>query len=158
MPSYATTDGLKSRFRDLPELAFYTDDEVVGVPTESKLTAVLDAAEGAINSRLAKRYLTPVDVSGDATLAATLEQMTLDLAEPMLIRSRSERLSAVKQAQLDGVLEWATAIAAGTFELPGAVQPASNETRADFSRWSGSNRTLSSTSPRVWTRPSTERL
>ena len=157
MGNYATNAELKGRFADDEEVAFLTDDPDTGTPTETVLTDVVEAAEGAINSRLAKRYATPVDTTIDTELLALLKRQTLDLAEYYLHR-RGENASEVKALQAERVLEWADKVSTGDWVLPGAVTPASSSSRADVAFWSDSSRTINDASSRVHTRQSYSRL
>ena len=158
MGNYLTTTELLTRFPDDADASFFTDDEGAGTPVTTKLDDIIETAEGLINSRLAMRYATPVDTTIDTELANTLKRMTLDLAEGLMISGRSERISDAKQAQMDRVLDWSDRIANGELVLPGGITPAGPASRAPRASWDGSNRTLSSTSPRVFTRESMRAL
>ena len=158
MGNYLSTTELLTRFPDEGDASFFTDDEQAGVPLGTKLDDIIETAEGLINSRLAMRYATPVDVSIDTELGNTLERMTLDLAEGLMISGRSERISDAKQVQMDRVLDWADRIAKGELMLPGGVTPAGPTSRDPRASWDGSTRTLSSTSPRLFTRESMRAL
>ena len=158
MGNYLSTTELLTRFPDDADAAFFTDDEGLGAPTTAHLNDIIESAEGMINSRLAMVYATPVDVSIDTELGNTLERMTLDLAEGLMVSGRSERASEVKLAQMERVLEWADRIAKGELVLPGVVTPAGPASREPRASWSGSNRTLITTSPRNFTRDSMANL
>ena len=158
MGNYLSTAELLTRFPDDADAAFFTDDEGAGAPTADHLNDIIEAAEGMINSRIGKLWATPVDVALDTELSNTLKRHTLDLAEALMVGGRSERLSEVKQGQLDRVLEWADRIGDGTYVLPGGVTPAGPTSIDPRAAWSGSNRTLISTSPRIFTRDSTAQL
>lgn len=157
MGNYASNAELKGRFADDEEVAYLTDDADTGTPTDSVLTDVVEAAEAEINSGVAKRYLTPVDVTLDTELAALLKRKTLDLAEYYLQR-RDDNVSEVKSLQGERVLEWVEKIATGDRVLTGAVTVPSTASRGDMAAWSDSGRTLNSTSKRVWTRETMTRL
>ena len=158
MGNYLTNAELLTRFRDNAEAAFFTDDATAGVPQDSKLTDIVESAEGVINSALAVKYATPVDVAADTTLAALLKRQTLDLAEAMMIGGRSERLSPVKQLQMDRVLDWLDKIAAGERVLPGAVTPDATTSRDPRATWSDHSRTLLTDSVRCCSRSSMANL
>ena len=157
MSHYASTANLKTRFADDLEIAFLTDTESTGTPDDDVLTDVVEAAEASINSRIGKRYLTPVVVSGNTELIALLKRMTLDLAEVFLMM-RGPSVSEAKQLQMDRVLEWADKVGDGTYVLSGAVTPPSTASRDPLAQWSGSERTTPDSSPRVFTRTSAARL
>lgn len=160
MGNYATNTELQTRFEDVEEVAFYTDTVLAtppSTPDEAVLTDCVAGAEGAINSRLAMMYDTPVDVSLDSELAALLERMTLDLAECFL-RTRKGVLSEAQQLQHDGVKEWAAMIAKGEWALPGGVTPAPTQSRGPTSSFTDWGRTLSSSSKRTTTRETMSKL
>lgn len=154
MGNYLSTAELLTRFPNDADAAFFTDDEGAGAPTTAHLNDLIESAEGMINSRLAMRWETPVDVSVDTELSNTLKRMTLDLAEALMVSNRSERMSEAKQAQLDRVIEWADKLSEGKLALPGAVTPVGPTSRDPRASWSGSNRKLTSTSPRIFSRDS----
>ncbi len=158
MGNYLSTSELLTRFPDEADASFFTDDEDAGAPTTAHLDDIIEAAEGMINSRLAMVYATPVDVSIDTELGNTLKRMTLDLAEALMVGGRSERMSEVKQGQMDRVITWADRIAKGELVLPGGVTPAGPASREPRASWSGSDRTLIATSPRRFSRDSMANL
>lgn len=157
MSNYATTAELQARFPTAADAAFATDTESTGTPDPLVLADALEAAEGAINSRLAKRYATPVVVSGNTELTALLKRYTLDLAEWHLL-SRSDHVSEVKTERAEYVLAWADMVAKGDYVLSGATTPSSTGSRSPLASWSSYNRTLATDSPRVVTRETMGRL
>lgn len=157
MGDYASNDELKTRFEDDTELAFLTDNVTAGIADEAVLTDVVEAAEGEINSGLAVRYATPVDVSVDTTLAALLKRKTLDLSEHYLHR-RGEGASEIKQDQADQVLEWVDKVSKGERKLVGALTAASTTSADPRADWSDSGRTPPTDSERFFTRETTKRL
>lgn len=157
MGNYASTAELETRFENDAELEFLTDKaEGSGVDT-AVLDDVIESAENEIDSALSKRFATPVDVSVDTSLAALLKRKTLDLAEVYLHR-RGEAASEVKQDQKTEVLEWLDKVVAGERNLVGAVSVASTTSANPRAAYTDSGRTLSSTSARLFTRKSGERL
>lgn len=156
MGNYASQAELQTRFEDAAELEFLTDKtEGSGVDTDV-LDDVIEAAEGEIDSGLAMKYATPVDVSVDTALAALLKRKTLDLAEVYLHR-RGEAASDVKQDQLDQVLEWIEKMATGKRRLVGAVTVDSTTSGDPRGTWTDSGRSTDSTD-RYFTRETTGRL
>lgn len=153
--SYATIAELKLRFADDDERAHLTDS-AAGAAQDAVFTGLIDTAEGDINSALATRYATPVDVSVDTTLASLLEFKTIEMAEYFAYR-RGEDASEVKRDQYDKVLEWLDKIVKGERVLVGAVIAAST-TSVTPAAWTGSDRTLPDDSPRIFTRGTTGRL
>ncbi len=157
MGNYASTAELETRFENAAELEFLTDKaEGSGVDT-AVLDDVIESAENEIDSALSKRFATPVDVSLDTSLAALLKRKTLDLAEYYLHR-RGEAASEVKALQAERVLDWLDKLVAGERNLVGAVSVASTTSSDPRAAYTDSGRTLSSTSARLFTRKSGERL
>jgi len=154
---YATNAQLKTRFENDAELAALTDNVSAGIADEDVLTDVIATAESEINSALAMRYLTPVDVSLDTDLAALLQTKTLDLAEVYLHR-RGEGASQIKLDQRDAVLEWCEMMATGKRVLVGAITAASTVSRDPRAAWTDNSRTQVSTSGRAFSRETTEHL
>lgn len=87
------------------------------------------AAEGEVNSRLARRYAVPIDTAGRPELAALLASITLDLAE---FRLRLRRPPASEDAwrHHDRAITWLEDVARGDFHLPGDGLPEPNGTGA----------------------------
>lgn len=158
MGNYLLVAELKTRFRDEADVAFFTDEEEAGTATDSRVEDAIATAEGMLNSRFAKRYATPVDVSVDTELAATLKRLTLNVAQVVLIGKHSEVVSEWMVKQHDDALVWADKIASGEFVLPGAVTPAGPTSRDPAASWSDHTRTLATTSGRVFTRSTMGRL
>lgn len=157
MANYATVAELEDRFPSTADAAFATDTESTGVPDPLVLADALEAAEGAINSRLAKRYATPVAVSGNTELTALLKRYTLDLAEWHLL-CRSDHVSEVKKERADYVLAWADMVAKGDYVLSGAATPPSTGGRSPLASWSTNTRTLADDTARIVTRSTMGRL
>lgn len=156
MADYLTQADLKGRFDNDVAVAFLTGTENTGVPDSDVLDEVIESAEGKVNSYLAVRFGTPV-VSSDAATTAAVKRLALDLAEAYL-RSRKKPVSTDTLDQIARVIEDLKELAAGTAVLPGAETPASTASRDPLARWTGSNRTLSDTSPRLFSRETTARL
>ena len=149
MANYATTTELKDRFNSEEEVALLT--HTVGTADTDVLTDMLESAEGDINSRIGKRYATPVTVSGNTELTALMKRKTLDLAEFYLLRE-GDRISELKERQGESVLKWADAIAKGEYVLSGASTPASTASRDPLASWTGSDRDLTDVTTRIFSR------
>lgn len=161
MGDYASQAELEDRFEDNAEIEFLCDvaegSGMADADVVIRMADVIEAAEGEINSALARKYATPVDTSVDATLLALLKRKTLDLAETYLNR-RGEELSEVKRMQREAVLEWCDKVAKGERKLVGAVTVPTTTSSDPRAAWSGSNRTIPDSSARIFTRDTTERL
>lgn len=151
MGNYLSQAELKARFADDTEVAYLTDTESTGTPSTTVLDDCIENAEGEINSRIGKRYLTPVVVSGNTELTALLKRKTGDLAEYFLLL-RGPQVSVEKEKRADRVLEWAAFVADGTFVLSGAVTPTSTASRAPLASWTGSDRDLTDVDTRIFSR------
>lgn len=151
MGNYASQAELKDRFADDTEVAYLTDTESTGTPDTTVLDDCIENAEGEINSRIGKRYATPVTVSGNTELTALLKRKTLDLAEYFLLM-RGPQVSEEKAKRHDRVLEWADKIADGTFVLSGASTPASTASRDPLASWTGADRDLTDVDTRIFSR------
>lgn len=149
MANYATTSELQARFNSAEEVALLT--HTVGTPDATVLTDMLESAEGDINSRIGKRYATPVVVTANTELTALMKRKTLDLAEFYLLRE-GDRVSALKERQGESVLLWADSIAEGRYVLSGAVTPPSTASRDPLASWTGSDRDLTDVDTRVFSR------
>jgi phage gp36-like protein len=157
MGNYATTAELQTRFENAAEIEILTDVIVGGGVDEDVLTDVVEAAEGDINSRIGRRYATPVDTSIDTEIAALLKRKTLDLAEYYLYR-RGDEASEMKALQAQRVFDWADGVARGEYVLPGAATPASTASDEPRAAWSDTSRTQSDDSGRVCTRDAFSQL
>ena len=109
----------------------------VGVVDEARL-----AAEGEINSYLARRYQVPIDVTTHTDLADILASFTLDLAEYRL-RARRPPVPKDIQDKRAQAVEWLSRMAGGTLELPSAAPVARNTTCGTLGATIGEDRLLS---------------
>ena len=151
MGDYATTTELIARFGSSEEAAYATDSESTGTASTSVLEENIGTAEGIINSKISARFLTPVDVSLDSSLAALLQGATLDMAEHYtLIRSPSS--SDRKKEQHDFWITFFDDIRDGKSGLTGAVELPSTAMSDNFASWSGSDRELPDPGPRICSR------
>ena len=119
-----------------------TDDDGDGVADAGVVNEARVAAEGEVNSYLARRYEVPVDLSVHAELSGLLASITLDLAEYRLrLRRPPVPEDAVrKNAQ---AIDWLKGVAGGRIELPSAATVAANTTRGTIAATTGSQRVLS---------------
>jgi phage gp36-like protein len=108
----------------------------VGVVDEARL-----AAEGAVNSFLAKRYSVPVNLVAHSELADLLASVTLDLAEYRL-RARRPPIPESAERLHNQAMGWLMEVAEGTIDLPAATPVASNVTRGTIAAVTGEARLL----------------
>lgn len=109
-------------------------------------TGVLDearlSAEAEVNSCLARRYQTPIDLVVHPELADMLAGITLDLVENRL-RSRRPPVSEDVVRRAESTRLWLERLADGTVELPSVASVASGSTRGVVAQSLGEERTLS---------------
>lgn len=151
MGNYATTAELQARFASAEEAAFATDTESTGTPSSTVLDDAIEFAEGEINSRIGKRYATPVVVSGNTELTALLKRKTLDIAEWHLL-GRSDHVSEVKTSRYERAMDWADGVSEGKFILSGAATPPSTTSRNPLASWSTNDRDVEDDAARICTR------
>lgn len=108
-------------------------------------TAVVDevrlAAEGEVNSYLARRYAVPIDLTAHADLADVLKSITLDLAE-FRLRVRRPPVSQELLQRRDDAAKWLRGIAEGAIALPSTSEPATSPTRSPLGEARGEDRVL----------------
>lgn len=103
-----------------------SDDEATGSASEARVSEAREAAEGEVDSYLARRYAVPVDVSLHPELAAILRSVALDLAEYRL-HARRPPIPPDITNKRENSIRWLAAIAAGTVLLGAASElPAGN--------------------------------
>ena len=101
-----------------------TDDSGVGAINASVVDEARLGAEGEVNSYLARRYLTPIDVATHSEVAGVLASVTLDIAEYRLHARRPPIPDAVMQ-RFRAALGWLSKVAAGGVSLPSVAPIAS---------------------------------
>ena len=115
--AYATNAQLISRVGGSTAAAQLTSDSG-STPDQDVLTEVREAAEAEINRYLSKRQSVPVDVSGSDALAASLRELTLDVAEYRL-HLRRKPVSEDTRSMYQRAIEFLQAYAKGDAGLPG---------------------------------------
>lgn len=140
--SYATNSDVEQRMGPASYVQL-TDDAGEGAADEVKVTAAREAAEAEINSYVGVRYGVPVDVSGEAEVAAILRSVTVDLVE-FRLHSRRPPVPADVAARGASALEWLDRIASGRAVLPSVSELQGNPALGPS--------TAASASTRVWGR------
>ena len=139
--AYITNADIQERLGNATYVQLTDDDgdgsADVGVVNEARL-----AAEGEVNSHLARRYLVPINLITHADLANLLASITLDLAEHRL-RARRPPVSEDARLRQSQALDWLQRVADGRIDLPSTTPIASNTTRGTLGRVSGEERLLS---------------
>lgn len=139
--AYATTTDLSNRLG--ATLYARLTDRVDGTTASATVAQqILDEAEAVLESYLARRYATPVDLGANPELANVLMARALDLAEFMawkgspFVSDVPERVRVV----YEDTLRWLSAVAAGQATLPAARPPASPMAGDDGPRYSATDR------------------
>jgi len=155
--SYITQAQVIALFGSERELASLTNDTATGVVNTEALDDAIQWGEGVINSYVAVRHLTPVDVSTDTSLAAYLRRIAGCLAEYKL-RIRKPPVDPSTQERYDQTIATLASLAAGEIALPGAETPAAPTSQNPLASFSYGNRTLPSVSNRIFSRGTSGRL
>lgn len=138
--AYVTNSDIAERLGNATYVQLADDDgdgqADVGVVDEVRL-----AAEGEVNSYLARRYQVPIDLAAHADLADVIASFTLDLAEYRLHARRPPVPGDVKDKRKQAV-EWLKRIADGVIELPAATPVASSDLRGTLGESTGEERLL----------------
>jgi len=138
--SYITNQSMQDRL-GLATLLQLADDDGDGQADTAVLDEVRNAAEGEVNSYLARRYETPIDLTIHTELVGLLASITLDLAEYRLRLRRPPVASDVSE-RLRHALTWLSRVADGTLELP-SLGVALSSIRGSKASTLGDTRTLS---------------
>lgn len=96
------------------------DDDGNGVADAGIVDEARLAAEGEVNSRLAVRYQTPIDLSAHPDLTDLLASFALDLAEYRL-RLRRPPVSEDARRRRDHAVDWLNRVADGRVQLPSST-------------------------------------
>lgn len=96
------------------------DDDGNGVADTGIVDEARLAAEGEVNSRLATRYQTPIDLVAHPDLADLLASFALDLAEYRL-RLRRPPVSEDARRRYDHAVDWLDKVADGRIQLPSSA-------------------------------------
>jgi phage gp36-like protein len=138
--SYITNTDIQERLGNDTYVSLTDDNRDgaadVGVVDEARL-----AAEGEVNSFLARRYQVPIDLMLHADLADLLASITLDLVEYRL-RSRRPPVPEDARRRHAQTLDWLTRVAEGRIDLPSATPLATSTARGSVAESFGENRLL----------------
>lgn len=119
-----------------------TDDAGTGAADEDKVTEARLAAEGEVDSYLGRRYAVPVDASAEATLAALLKSIVLDLAEYRLHGRRPPVPEAVREKRQSAV-NWLGQVAVGKLALPSVAELPANTSQGFYAASTSAERVMS---------------
>jgi len=118
--AYATNEDILVRLGPTMYVQL-TDDVGSGTADEAKVTEARVAAEGEVNSYLARRYAVPVDVANHPEVAGLLRSVTVDLAEVRL-RLRKPPMHADFVRRRADAIAWLERVASGTVRLPSVAE------------------------------------
>ncbi len=139
--AYITTADLTARLGSL--LYARLTDRVDGKTASASVAQqIIDEAQSEADSYLSVRYATPINISANADLEATLQARVLDFAEYGAWKSSpfvGDIPGRVRDVYL-ATTEWFKGVARGAINLP-AARPIAGPTAVDDSpRYSGSAR------------------
>jgi phage gp36-like protein len=119
MGNYASASDLQAECESA-EAAAYLTDGAGGVPNVDRLNSMIERAEAVIDSHLARRYRTPIDVVSSPHLAPLMRQITVDIAYYYLA-VRGDNLTEARKTNHESREKWLIAAASGKVLLPGAA-------------------------------------
>jgi len=102
-----------------------TDDAGTGSADETVVDAARVAAEGEVDSYLARRHRVPIDVDSNAELAGLLSAATLDVVA-FALHGRRPPIPEDVALRYRAVLSWLARVAEGAVVLPAAAPLAGN--------------------------------
>lgn len=138
--AYITNEDIELRIGPAA-YAQLTDDTGTGSADTAKVDEARLGAEGEANSYLAARYAVPVDLTGEAQLAATLKSFVLDIAAYRLHTRRPPVPDDIVRRREEAVT-WLVRVASGLVQLPSALALAENGALGVVARAVGPSRTL----------------
>lgn len=119
--SYITNADLEMRVGTQAYIQL-TDDAGTGSADAAKADEARLGAEGEANSYLAARYAVPIDLAGEAQLAAVLRSFVLDIAAYRL-HGRRPPVPADIVRRREEAVAWLARVASGLVQLPAAIAP-----------------------------------
>ncbi len=118
------------------------DDDGNGVADVGIVDEIRLGAEGEVNSYLAKRFQTPIDLGLHPSLSDLLVSISLDLAEYRL-RSRRPPVSEDARRRHTQAVDWLARVSDGRLELPALSAVAASSTKGTIASTTGEARVLS---------------
>lgn len=138
--AYITNEDIQSRIGPAAYVQL-TDDTGTGSADTAKVDEARLGAEGEANSYLAARYAVPVDLTGEAQLAATLKSFVLDIAAYRLHTRRPPVPDDIVRRREEAVT-WLVRVASGLVQLPAALALAENGALGIVARAVGPSRSM----------------
>lgn len=118
-----------------------TADGGSGSANEDRITEARQGAEGEANSYVARRYATPVVLTGESEVAAVLRTFVLDLAAYRL-HGRKPPIPPDVVRRREEAIEWLARVASGLVQLPAVAAPASPTSLGTLANVGGGERMM----------------
>jgi len=160
MGNYVTADDVQGRFESVASLARITGSEDDATVDAAVVTEAIAAGEGLADSYFASaNFDTPLVVSGDANLAATVKGMVLDVIV-MRLFCRPDQGVAPESVVMayENAVTWLQGVAAGKIKLNAATTLAQSDSNEPVSSWGIAGAAVAGTSQRMFSRETMERL
>lgn len=139
--AYVTISALSDRL-GAPLYARLTDRVNGTTANDAVAQTIVDEAEAEVDSYLARRLATPVDLAAHPELAAVLAARVLDLAEHIAWRGSPFVSDPPQRVQrlYGAAVAWLERVAQGDVPLPAAGVPASTRATDDGPHYRGTAR------------------
>jgi phage gp36-like protein len=138
--SYITNEDIELRLGHAAYVHL-TDDNGDGNADAGVVDEARLAAEGEVNSFLARRFAVPIDVAAVPELADVLKSVTLDLVECRL-RARRPPVSEDARRKADQARGWLQSVAEARIDLPAAGPLPPSPLRGSLGEVTGESRIL----------------
>lgn len=122
--SYLTNADIEARLGELLYVQL-TDDAGLGTADEGRVTEARLAAEGLMNSYLARRHAVPIDTADHPALHALLRSVALDLVEYRLHARRPPVPDEIRR-KYEAAVGWLERAATGEVVLPAKHEISAN--------------------------------
>jgi phage gp36-like protein len=119
-----------------------SDDAGSGSANEAVIDAARAAAEGEVNSYLARRYRVPLDLAAHPELNAILAAVTLDVVE-LRLHARRPPVPEHITLRYRAALDWLSRVGSGAAALPAESAPAAGTVTGAGAVVTGEDVTLS---------------
>lgn len=138
--SYVTNSDIQSRLGSQAYIQL-TDDAGSGSADTAKVDEARLGAEGEVNSYLATRYATPVDLTNEPEVQAVLKSFVLDLVSYRL-HSRRPPVPADMVRRREEAVTWLSRVASGIVQLPSAITLAESASMGSLPQSAGPARSM----------------
>lgn len=118
-----------------------TDDAGTGAADEAKVTEARQASTAEVDSYLATRYQTPIDLTDEPEVSAVLKAISLNLAVHRLHARKPPIPDDVSSARQEAIT-WLQRVAAAEAQLPARAAVQESVVRGILGETSGPARTM----------------